>query len=126
MVDSNDTPIGICSDCMPVDNVYTFGGCSSTLKDGDHKRTPVTAWNGETHMVCEKCIPMLDRSWKKANPGKDLNVWDYKANDYCEVITTGGYLVCYYGGLIEVAEVNNVNNGANRQIAYSDENLFWS
>ena len=105
VVDSDDTPIGICSDCKSDYNIYTFGSCASTSRDTNHKRTPVTAWNGKINMVGEKCIPMLEGSWQKETPEKDLKIWDDVAGAYCDVLTTGSYLVCYYGGIIKVTQV---------------------
>ena len=31
----------------------------------------------------------------------------YQAEEYCDAITTGDYLVCYYGGIIKVIEANS-------------------
>lgn len=106
-MDTDDAPIGICNGCKADYNVYAFGCCSSTLRDGDHKRTIVTTSNGRMTFTGEKCIPMLDSSWKKTTEdNKDLKIWVPEEWDYCDVLTTEDYLVCYYGGWIKVAEVN--------------------
>ena len=40
-------------------------------------------------MVGEKRIPMLEGSWQKETPEKDLKIWDDVAGAYCDVLTTG-------------------------------------
>lgn len=113
VVDGGEIPIGICSDCKLGDNIYSFGGCSSTLREGDHRRTLVTAWDGTQRCIRQKCIPMLNGSWNKTGKAR-VKIWDHEAEEYCDAITTGDYLVCYYGGIIRVAEVNrNVQNLTN-------------
>lgn len=61
--DPGDIPIGTCNDCEANYNIYTFGGCYSTLHEDDHKRVTVSTYAGGSEVfIGNKCIPMLNSS----------------------------------------------------------------
>ena len=98
-------PIGICSDCKTDHNIYSFGGCNKPTPSGYPERPlEIPTINSKFPFLMHKCIPLLNGNWSKTNSGK-LRVWDEEKRAYCDAITTGDYLTCFYGGIISVIEV---------------------
>lgn len=98
-------PIGICSDCKSNHNIYSFGGCNKPTPSGYPERPlEIPTINSKSPFLMHKCIPLLNGNWNKTNGGK-LRIWDEDKKDYCDAITTGDYLTCFYGGIISVIEV---------------------
>ncbi len=103
--------IGICSDCKSNHNIYSFGVCNKPTPSGYPERPlEIPTLNSKFPFLMHKCIPLLNGNWSKTNSGK-LRVWDEEKKEYCDAITTGDYLTCFYGGIISVIEVPLKENG---------------
>jgi hypothetical protein len=108
VVQKDGTPIGICTDCKANENIYTFEGCKIPAPAGYPER-PVVTVKSQPQATLHKCIPMLNGSWSKTKSSK-IKIWDESTGKYADAITTGDFLTCFYGGIISVLEVPNVNN----------------
>lgn len=107
-VTSNRAAVGICSDCSATSNIYTFGGCKFPSPEGNLKRVSIIEDKTPSRIYeMEKCIPMLEKSWQTTDK-VNLKIWDYRDKQYYDVITTGSYLTCFYGGIIRVLEVPHI------------------
>ncbi len=107
-VTSNRAAVGICSDCLASSNIYTFGGCKFPSPEGNLARVSVIVDKTPSRIYeMEKCIPMLAKSWQTTNK-VNLKIWDYRDRQYHDVLTTGSYLTCFYGGYIRVLEVPHI------------------
>lgn len=102
----NDTsPFGIDTDSKVDLNIYSFGCCSVTTTKGHPIRKSVTVDQNSMRIhEREMCIPLLNESWKRQG-GEDLKIYDYSDKKYHDVLSTGAFLTCLYGGIIKVVEV---------------------
>lgn len=113
-VTSGGAPLGVCNDCKPDYNIYSFGGC--TLPKGEEpqnihvERKSVIIDKTAAHIYeVDKCIPMLDKGWQSQDE-ENFQVYDYTDKQYYNVLSTGAFLTCLYGGIIKVIEVYNNPN----------------
>ncbi|SET46534.1 protein of unknown function [Lacrimispora sphenoides] len=108
-VEKAGSPLGICTDCKANENIHTFGECKIPTPEGYPERPIVIpTLKSKFPFIMHKCIPMLDGSWSRTKSSK-VKVWDESVGRYVDAITTGDFLVCLYGGIIEVVEVPTVN-----------------
>jgi GH24 family phage-related lysozyme (muramidase) len=107
VVQKDGTPMGICTDCKANENIYTFEGCKIPASAGYPER-PVVTVKSQPQAILYKCIPMLNGSWSKSKSSK-IKIWDESTGKYVDAITTGDFLTCFYGGIIEIIEVPKVN-----------------
>lgn len=102
------SPIGICSDCKANENIYSFEGCAMPAPTGYPER-PVITVKSKPKTAMQKCIPMLNGSWNKTKSSR-IRIWNEWTGSYEEVISTGDFLTCFYGGIISVVEVPENND----------------
>jgi hypothetical protein len=108
-VEKAGSPIGICTDCKANQNIDTFGSCKKPTPEGYPERPAVIPTvKSQFPFIMHKCIPMLNGSWSKTKSSK-IKIWDESAGKYVDAITTGDFLTCFYGGIIEIVEVPTVN-----------------
>jgi predicted chitinase len=107
VVQKDGTPIGICTDCKANENIYTFEGCKIPAPAGYPER-PVVTVKSQPQATLHKCIPMLNGSWSKSKSSK-IKIWDESTGKYADAVTTGDFLTCFYGGIIDIVEVPTVN-----------------
>ena len=100
--------LGVCEDCEVNYNIYSFGGCKYPTPEGCPGRRLVVV-DGTSSRVREmdRCTPLLDKSWQKTKKA-NLRIWDFRKKKFCDALTTGDYLTCFYGGRISVLEVPHV------------------
>lgn len=100
--------LGVCEDCEVNYNIYSFGGCKYPTPEGCPGRRLVVV-DGTSSRVREmdRCTPLLDKSWQKTKKA-NLRIWDFRKKRFCDALTTGDYLTCFYGGRISVLEVPHV------------------
>lgn len=104
----NGDDIGHCNDCDVNRNIYSFGGCKKPSPNGGPKRKMIVANKIPSKAFeMEKCIPILAKSWETTS-STGLKIWEYRDRQYYDVITTGDYLTCFYGGVISVLEVPHI------------------
>ena len=107
-IESSGEDVGHCNDCDVNRNIYSFGGCKKPSPEGLPKRKTIIANKTPSRLYeMEKCIPILAKSWETTS-STGLKIWDYKDQQYYDVITTGDYLTCFYGGIISVLEVPHI------------------
>jgi predicted chitinase len=128
VVQKDGTPIGICTDCKANENIYTFEGCKIPAPAGYPER-PVVTIKSQPQATLHKCIPMLNGSWSKSKSSK-IKIWDESTGKYADTVTTGDFLTCFYGGIIEIVEVPAVNGTKGTGNSYiTKQNLIdigWS
>jgi hypothetical protein len=108
-VEKAGSPIGICTDCKANQNIDTFGSCKKPTTEGYPERpTMIPTVKSQFPFIMHKCIPMLNGSCSKTKSSK-IKIWDESAGKYVDAITTGDFLTCFYGGIIEIVEVPTVN-----------------
>ena len=108
-VEKAGSPLGICTDCKANENIHTFGECKRPTPEGYPERPIVIpTLKSRLPFIMHKCIPILNGSWSKTKSSK-VKIWDESVGKYVDAITTGDFLVCLYGGIIEVIEVPTVN-----------------
>jgi predicted chitinase len=122
-------PIGICTDCKANQNIDTFGSCKKPTPEGYPERPAVIPTvKSQFPFIMHKCIPMLNGSWSKTKSSK-IKIWDESAGKYVDAITTGDFLTCFYGGIIEIVEVPTVNGtkgqGKEYVTAYQLSAMGW-
>lgn len=104
--------IGVCNDCTPDNNVYSFGSCKLPTPAGYPYRNLITIKeesDPSVSYVRQICVPMLAKSWQNQDK-ENLHIYDSSDQQYHEVLTTGAFLTCFYGGLINVVEVLDGKN----------------
>jgi flagellum-specific peptidoglycan hydrolase FlgJ len=108
-VEKAGSPLGICTDCKANENIHTFGECKRPTPEGYPERPIVIpTLKSKLPFIMHKCIPILNGSWSKTKSSK-VKIWNESVGKYVDAITTGDFLVCLYGGIIEVIEVPTVN-----------------
>ncbi|WP_312442720.1 PAAR-like protein [Lacrimispora sp.] len=108
-VEKAGSPLGICTDCKANENIHTFGECKKPTPEGYPERPIVIpTLKSKLPFIMHKCIPILNGSWSKTKSSK-VKIWDESVGKYVDAITTGDFLVCLYGGIIEVVEIPTVN-----------------
>ncbi|HCD43437.1 MAG TPA: hypothetical protein DEQ64_06820, partial [Lachnoclostridium sp.] len=101
-VEKAGSPLGICTDCKANENIHTFGECKKPTPEGYPERPIVIpTLKSKLPFIMHKCIPILNGSWSKTKSSK-VKIWDESVGKYVDAITTGDFLVCLYGGIIEV------------------------
>ncbi len=111
-VEKAGSSLGICTDCKANENIHTFGECNIPTPEGYPERPVVIpTLKSKFPFIKHKCIPVFDGSWSKTKRSK-VKIWDESAGKYIDAITTGDFLVCLYGGIIEVIEVVNGTKGS--------------
>jgi predicted chitinase len=128
-VEKAGSPIGICTDCKANQNIDTFGSCKKPTPEGYPERPAVIPTvKSQFPFIMHKCIPMLNGSWSKTKSSK-IKIWDESAGKYVDAITTGDFLTCFYGGIIEIVEVPTVNGtkgqGKEYVTAYQLSAMGW-
>jgi len=128
-VEKAGSPIGICTDCKANQNIDTFGSCKKPTPEGYPERPAVIPTvKSQFPFIMHKCIPMLNGSWSKTKSSK-IKIWDESAGKYVDAITTGDFLTCFYGGIIEIVEVPTVNGtkgqGKEYVTAYQLSAMVW-
>jgi hypothetical protein len=108
-VEKAGSPLGICTDCKANENIHTFGECKKPTPEGYPERPIVIpTLKSKLPFIMHKCIPILNGSWSKTKSSK-VKIWNESVGKYVDAITTGDFLVCLYGGIIEVVEIPTVN-----------------
>lgn len=106
----NGAPVTSCQDCRTGVNIPTFGTCTCPEVAGMPQRRTGNWGNAggpskeEYKLYGNKCVPMIDEEWKQPN-GKTL-IWNSASGDYSYALKDHAILVCRYGGVIGVVEVN--------------------
>lgn len=127
-VDKDGKPLAITSDCKTNCNIYAFSGCNFGTPKGYPLRKTVII-DGTSMRINEKeiCIPMLNEGsgWQKTESSY-LRIKDLSNKKYYDAVTTGDYLVCFYGGYIRVVEVPGKIDSQDCVLTYlSDDYMKW-
>lgn len=108
----NGAPVLTCSDCASGINIPTFGTCTcpASTRMGMPGRRLGTwgsangASGGTYTPYGYKCIPLIDQEWEQ--PKGTALIWRVQGGQYSYALKSNGILVCRYGGIIGVIEVN--------------------
>lgn len=122
----NGAPVLTCDHCQSGKNIPTFGSCRCTKEERiklDMPETKKGNWGSAQGKTGEiyipngyKCVPMINEGWKQ--PGKNtVLIWNSLKKDYTCALKDNAILVCRYGGIIGVVEVNN---STGREITFPD------
>lgn len=122
----NGAAVLTCADCEAGTNIPTFGTCSCSKATRNSLNLPETKmgyWGvaeGPSGMPYipygYKCVPMVAGEWTQ--PGENtVMIWQSVNKDYSYALKDNAILVCLYGGIIGVVQVNN---SIGREITFPD------
>lgn len=109
----NGAPVLTCSDCKVGDNIPTFGVCTCPNIPKDMPDRVKGVFGNVTSPAGKmknpsgnKCIPLIEGEWQQPGKNKVL-IWKESSGKYSRALKNNAILVCKYGGIIGIMEVED-------------------